>query len=389
MGWLIFEASLDRLWEVKAQFERLEGPDGETSREAAALIRRLANAGRALVWPEFASRLLGAIRAEALVESKRDTEAGYDAAYILHQEARERHSSYEGTLGGRLTLELDEVLMTLALAETGTACRTAERVIGRWDQDFRQEDPGLDEDQSQRWTQRLFKQLVDGIEIGAHAIADGTRIRDTLGLVDEVTETRLTLVTGLRNPTIMTCRAILLAYSMCPEMERLGRVPPAPAETWPDYQRQLLERFDKAFPTLLLPVLKPNGDVWPLNAEHSRALVQLCLHLGLVTPRHPLREPVRVDDELTLTVLDDDAVERMSAWLATEVDGRQRGDGNTIGTASKPDFIRSVEACRQDSGAAARYREWRIRWFELDRYAKDPGRRDRIDEILRGHDDEG
>ncbi|WP_326557483.1 hypothetical protein [Micromonospora sp. NBC_01796] len=387
MGWLIFEVSLDRLWEVKTRFETLRGAEGEASRVAASLIRRLSDAGRALVWPQFAPRLLGAIRAQALVESKRDTEAGYDAAYILHQEARERHRSYDGSLRDgplrdRLALDLDEVLLTLALAETGTACRTAERVIGRWDQDFRAEDPDQDRDESERWTQRMFAQLVEGIEIGTRALADGRRIKATLGLVDGVTETRLTLVTGLRNPAIMTCRAILLAYSMCPQMELLGRIPPAPAETWPEYQRHLLDRFDATFPTLLLPVSKPNGEPWPLSADHSRSLVQLCLHLGLVTPRHPLHDPVRVDDELTLTVLDDDAVERMCAWLATEVDGKQRGDANTIGTASKPDFISSVEACRRDTGAASDYRRWRSRWFELDRYAGEDGRRTRIDEIL-------
>src|ERR1043165_6238190 len=94
MGWLIYEASLDRLWDVDTQFETLAGADGERSRTNAGLIRRLADAARGLVWPQFAPRGLGAVRTQALVESKRDNEAGYDAAYIIHEEARDKYQSF-------------------------------------------------------------------------------------------------------------------------------------------------------------------------------------------------------------------------------------------------------------------------------------------------------
>jgi hypothetical protein len=388
MGWLIYEASLDRLWDVKPKFEDLDDAAGKQSRAAAALIRRLANAARTLVWPEFAPRALGAIRAQALVESKRDNESGYDAAWVLHNEADDKHASFLDTHGsdparGRYVLDLQEVLLQLALAETGTACRTAERVIGRWDEEFRLPDPQRSQREGERWTQRMFKQLTEGIEIGERALATARTIKVNPGFAHRVTEDRLTLVTGLRNPSIMTCRAILLTYSMCPEMHRLNRTPPAPAETWTEYQEGLLGRFDTAFDGLCAAVQKEDKSNWPLNADHRRSLVQLCLHLALVTPRHELPQDVKVDDSLTLRTLDDDAVEEMSAWLATEVNGAQRGDANTIGTASMPDFITSVEACRLDPGAAADYRNWRLRWSELDRYAREPGRAARIAEILR------
>ena len=100
MGWLVFEASLDRFWSSRPSSSGSKAPTarrhgrpppcpapGERRPRAALAGVRLA--------------ALGAIRAEALVESKRDTEDGYDAAYILHQEARGTCKQYQGTLGGR------------------------------------------------------------------------------------------------------------------------------------------------------------------------------------------------------------------------------------------------------------------------------------------------
>jgi len=387
MGWLIYEASLDRLWVVAPAFGTLDGDGGEESRTAIRLIRRLAETARELVWPEFGPRALGAIRALALVESKRDTERGYDLAWQLHREAEERYASYLDSHGNspdrdRYIRDLHEILLQLALAETGTACRTAERVISVWDKQFQEPDPDATTRSSERWTQRMFRELGEGMEIGERALKEATEIKKTHGFVYKVTEERLTLATGLRNPAIMTCRAILLLYSLCPEMERLRPAPPPTFTSWADYQEKLLTRFNNAFASLCDPVQHENGGDWPLNDEHARSRVQLCLHLALITARHSLPEKVVVDDTLTLQVLDDDAVEAMSQWLAVKQNGKQRGDANTIGSATKPDFITSVEACRQDPGAAADYEAWRIRWFELDRYARTPERRASIAKLF-------
>ena len=375
MGWLIYEASLDRLWDVETGFPALPDRYRAESAAAAALIGRLANAARRLVWPEFAGRALGAIRAQALVESKRDTEDGFDNAWILHDEADEKYLSFRDTLGDDpagtpFALVLDEVFLQLALAETGTACRTAERVIGRWAEDFTTGDAEVDRQESEDWTQKLVPRLIEGVETGERALQTAIRIRADPGFVLKVTAERMTLNTALRNPSIMTCRAILLAYSMCPEMDRLRRRPPAGHGTWADFRKNLIERFDAAYLLLIEKVWKADGSPWPLNADHRRSLVQICLHLGLVTPGHRLPENFPVDDDLTLDLLDDAAVEEMSAWLAaTGENGRQRGDANIIGSSSKADFNRSVEACRTDTGAAADYHLWRSRWPQLDRYA--------------------
>jgi hypothetical protein len=73
----------------------------------------------------------------------------------------------------------------------------------------------------------------------------------------------------------------------------------------------------------------------------------------------------------------------MSDWLAGSVDGKQRGDANVIGSATKPGFIRSVETCRAAAGAAADgYVRWRRDWPMLDRYESEPGRAQRVEQAL-------
>lgn len=390
MAWLIYEASLERLWVIPTAFHTLQEPEREKAMRAARLIKRLANAGRALVWPEFGSRALGAIRAQALVESKRDTEVGFDNAWTLHNEADDKYKAFRDTLGSgpnreRFVRDADEVFLQLALAETGTACRTGERVIGRWKEDFSKADPKAEQHESHTWIQKIFLRTVEGIETGERALHIAKEIKRKYDFTYRVSVSALTLATGLRNPSIMTCRAILLAYSVCPAMDTLlGRRPPDGAKTWQDYQKRLLQRFDAAFRPLLAPVEKRDGSPWPLNRDHLRSLVQICLHLGLVTPGHVLPEKVYIPDGPTLHTLDDEAVEALSAWLAAidKTSKKPRGDANIIGSSSMPDFNASVEACRRDQGKAADYAAWRIRWFELDRYAGDSTRRKHIAEIF-------
>ena len=42
----------------------------------------------------------------------------------------------------------------------------------------------------------------------------------------------------------------------------------------------------------------------------------------------------------------------------------------------------AVEECRAESGVPNTYRDWRRRWFQLDRYAAEEGRRERVEEAL-------
>jgi hypothetical protein len=376
MGWLIYETTWYSLRRVQAAFESMDAAAREPSERAYGQIHRLANAARRLVWPEYAPRALGAIRAHALAESKRDTEDGYDDAYIVHQEAADRHRSYRDSHGdsadrGRYLLDLDEVLLQLALGETGTACRTAERVIGRWDRFTDGDNDNLDDER--QWVQRMYRDLSDAVEIGGRALRTAKRIKDTHQLVYKVDQYRLALVTGYRNPGIMTARAALLALSLAPAMEDLRRQPPG-GQTWAQERERLVELFAAAYQELGRPVYDEDGKLVPMVLDHKRALVQLRLHLALLMPGRSLPTEEPFDPCLERDPLDDEAVAQMSGWLAQEPTDGGPNHGSTIGSAILPMFIQSVTALRSLTGDGAGYPAWRIEWFRLGRYSNEPGR---------------
>jgi hypothetical protein len=374
MGWLIYEASLAALWPIRAAFESLDEPLRSESEANYRVIRQLADGARMLPWPEFAPRALGAIRALALAESKRDTEEGYDAAWIAHREAMDRYTSYRSSLAASdpaYRVALDEVFLQLALAETGTACRTAERVIGRWAEGIAEGDWTLQDET--RWTQRLFRQLTEGVDIGEQALATVEQIDKAFGLVDRVDEHRMALPTAYRNPAIMTARAALLQLALSGEMEATSRRPPGNHHSWLDFQHDLLDRFTQAYNAVERPVYS-HGEIMRLRSDHQRAVIQLRLNAALLAPGHSL--PSRLDFApcLAFDPLDERAVEALSDWLA-----EHNSDANVIGTATMPGFIRSVEACRATFGVFDDgYRRWRMEWSRLDRYQSEPGRRERI-----------
>ena len=159
----------------------------------------------------------------ALAESKRDTLLGYDAAWILHEEGRNKYHEYRDTQGTdesreRFVHDLDEVLLQLALAETGTACRVTERVISEWAS-------GDASESEDRWIRRMFRDVSAGVAVGEMAIDTARRIQRERGFVKAVTEKRLALLTALQNPGIMTARAALLQLVLGREMQRLGSGP--------------------------------------------------------------------------------------------------------------------------------------------------------------------
>ncbi|MGW4463870.1 hypothetical protein [Micromonospora sp. NPDC004704] len=383
MGWLVYEASWNAVQQVQAAFEAMDEEEREQSARSYGHIRRLADAARNLVWPEFAPRALGAIRAQALAESKRDTEAGYDAAYIVHQEARARYRSYYDSHLGRAVREdfllaLDEVLLQLALAETGTACRTAERIICLWSEQF----PGADTDSEERWVQRMYRDLSEAVEIGRRALDTARRIKDTHTLVHVVTAKRLALVTGYRNPGIMTARAALLALALSPAMEHLGRTPTGTA-TWKQERALLIEQFTRAYDAIQEPVRNADDEPMPMKHDHKRALVQLRLNLALLVPGHSLPSPDPFDACLKPDPLDDEAVTGLSTWLSTEASGGGPNHGNIIAAATLPLFNRSVVALRSLTGDGPAYYAWRRRWYRLGRYANQGGRQPRVEAALR------
>ncbi|MGH3795611.1 MAG: hypothetical protein ACRDSP_12045 [Pseudonocardiaceae bacterium] len=383
MGWLIYETSWAVVQRVSPEFELLGDEERAGNEADVALIVRLANATRRLPWPQFAPRALGAIRAQALASSKRDTQHGYDDAWVFHEEGRVRYLSYKESLIGAdppYLLELDETLVQLALAETGTACRTAERVISRWPEGIGQDVPAPQDEM--RWIQRMFRELYDGAAGGEEALNLVARIEDDNGLMHEVSEQRLAMVTAYRNPGIMTARALLLLVPMCTEMEILRRRPPGNYDSWEGARGDFIARFERAYQTIEKPVVDAKGDPEPLKTDHSRALVHLRLNLALLAPGRSLPSHLTFDPCLKMELLDNRAVESLSNWLAEPVNGKRRGSGIVIGSATMPSYIRGIEACRADAGVDDGYRQWRSRWFRLDRYFAETGRRDRVEQVL-------
>lgn len=383
MGWLIYETSWALLQRISPAFELLGGEQQEKSEAAIRLIVRLADATRRLPWPELAPRALGAIRAQALASSKRDTERGYDDAWVLHQESRAKYLSYKESLIGadpRYLLALDETLIQLTLAETGTACRTAENVIGRWSEGI---DTQLWKVQDEApWIQRMFRELCDGAAGGEEMLGLVARIERENGLVRKVSADRFALVTAYRNPGIMTARALLLLVPMCTEMETLSRRPPGDNETWDEAREDFLVRFEHAYRAIERSAENAEKKPWPLIPDHKRSVVQLRLNLALLAPGRSLPSQLTFDPCLDMDPLDNRAVESLSRWLAEPVDGKKRGDANVIGSATMPSYLRAVEVCRAKVGAEDGYRQWRSQWFKLDRYSDNHERRAHIEQVL-------
>jgi hypothetical protein len=373
MGWLIYEASWASLKLVQAGFGARQGAAYEKSRLAYDQVIRIANATRQLVWPEFAPRSLGAIRAHALAESKYDTETSYDTAYEVHGEADERHRAYRDTLGrepagASLALQLDEMLVQLAVAETGTACRFPEQGIGRWGQT----NPGGTYRDEQRWVQKMYRNLVRGVDSGMLALATVERINQEHGLVHprEVDEHRIAMVTGFRNPGIMTARAALLMLALGPAVESMGRLP-ARAGTWREEREDLKRTFVRAYTASRQRLTDSDGNEVAIDPEHLRAQHQLRLNMALLVPGFPLPGP-----------LDDAVVEAESAWLEDEENGGGPRNGNVMGSAIMPLFIQSVAALRSLTGDGAGYAAWRRAHPRLGRYAEESGRQTLIEAAM-------
>ncbi|WFF00345.1 hypothetical protein [Micromonospora sp. WMMD964] len=388
IGWMIYEAS----WQI-VRWARRTKAGVEVNQRAAHLIERLAEVARILPWPHFAPRALGAIRADALVASKRDTPQGYNVAFLRHREARERRDHYVESHGRapgreRELLGLEEIFLQLVLAETGTACRTAERFIGRWldelekDQQKRQ----WTADDEEHWVEILYQQLSVGVVIGEQSLDKAAEIERAYGLVKRVGRDRLALRTAFRNPGIMTARAALHLLPLTYEMEELALEPGSDYESWKEMREATIRRFVKAYQAIERPVLDDDDQAVPLIADHRRSVAQLRLNAALVLPGIDLPTSLDFADFLRCDPLDAEAAEEISAWLAEEDSaGKIRGNANAIGSVTMPAFLRGVRASRAERGVSEGYREWRQRWFVLDRYAQEEGRRERVERALRDY----
>jgi hypothetical protein len=387
MGWLIYESSWESVQRIAAGFEHLAEQNERRVASEIELdhVNRLADAMRALPWPEFAPRALGAIRSQALAESKRDTEAGYDAAWLLHKEAKKSYYELRNSHGSdasrqQYVLALDEVLLQLALAETGTACRTAERVVGRWAEEFAcADDAEKSRADEERWVQRMFRQLTDGLEVGELALETADRIEREHGFVDTADESRLALRTARQNPGIMTARAALLLLALWREMHRLGRAPDG-FESWQAWEADLLTRFTAAYRAIEHQGNGKDGKPLAMRLEFQRQFIHVRLDLGLLKPGYSLPSEVGFAPCLARDPLDAAAVRELSQWLADNAAGK--GSWRGFSAATMPAFVRSVVACRSLGPDDQGYQDWRRAWFRYEQYSDEEGRQERVDAAL-------
>lgn len=384
-GWLLYELSWSLTPSVQARYEALDEEAARSSVEATEQIDMLADIARDLPWPEYAPRALGALRSQALARSKRDTEAGFRRAWMFHDEAAELYANYRENHKGNSRYEkaLDETMIQLQLAQAGTSCRTIEQTVGRWSEGVRDEDfMPYDED---RLMQEMFDRLWNGVSFGEKALGMAAEIDAEYGLAHEVTRDNLALVTAFRNPGIMTARAALLLLPLSQAMQSLGRLPPLGYADWQAARRELLQRMRDSYDKIEKSVVDSRGEPVALVLDHQRSVVQLRLNLALVAPNVELDSKLDFAECVTRTRLDDAAVQSLSEWLATPR-GTRRDNANVIGTATMPSYITGVEAMRADYGVPSGYRAWRLKWFELDRYAAEEGRQALVDEALRSTD---
>lgn len=387
MGWLIYEATWSALQQI-TDGRREQNSEVLAQLEAyREMIVRAANAARKMPWPEYAGRALGAFRCQALAESKLDTEDGYDRAQMTHRTARSRYGEFLSYHHARDAQEkdpylraLDEVLVQLALAETGTACRVSERIIGLWAEEF----PSKSQTE---YAQRMFDQLTTGADIGKEALDAADRVKQNHGFVDEVSAEGLALPTSFINPGIMTARALLLMLALSAKMEELGRFPLGEDDTWDQTRGRLRDRFDEAYEYIERPIEDSQGNQREPRSELKLAIVQIRLSAALLIPGHRLPSARTFAPCMAHEVLDEEAVESMCNWLAEPVDDtlggqKQRSVLRGIGSAIMPDLIDSVEACRVAFDGRPGFREWRARWFALDAYAHENGRADRVEKVL-------
>lgn len=378
-AWLMLEVSLKLVQRVKPAWEALptHDPDAKRSAESTALVDRVANSARYLAWRDFCPRALGAIRAQALAASKRDTVAGFRRAWLLHKEADKRFDEYKAAAGvdPELLLHFDETLVMLRLAQTGTACRTAELTINRTV-------AGSSRSTTEKARlNKLFRDLDQGANYGDQTIEAVRGVHRKHGLVTMVDEERFTLDTSYRNPGIMTARAYLLMYPITALLEQQNRGTWKDLPSWKHVRERLIEKFLEAY-----RAIEYQGSQTPLTVDFERSIIQLRLNLAIVNPGFELPSAHTFAPCLKRTVLDEEAIEELSQWLAQlDAKGKRRGDANVIGSATMPSYLTAIHLVRGGTEDAwKQYAEWRHRWFNLDRHVAETTRKDIVTAALAG-----
>ncbi|MFC4071797.1 hypothetical protein [Actinoplanes subglobosus] len=366
LGWVLYEAGMESVANVESSWMTLSPEQRSLSEAAFTHTARLAAAARDLPQRHLAPRALGAIRAAAIAEAKRDTIEGYDAALALIRAVLDDRQDFRELAGS--DVELDEMLVQLSNAHVGTVNRMAERVITRWAEEFA---PAENES---HWLERLHRELREAVKVGENALATAVHIGRQHGFVTMVTEDRLAVVGSPRTPALLTARACLLAAVISD-----GR-PDAEHAAWMRTLADCYQAIDE-------PAAAADGRRPPLLTDMRRGLAQLRLGVALAFPGDSLPTSGLRPQAMGLDPLDDEAAEALSELLADERTS-YRGDAGAVGGATMPAFIRAVEAARSQRSAVTTYRQWRRRWPSLDRYADESGRQDRVEAVLTLIDDD-
>ena len=124
----------------------------------------------------------------------------------------------------------------------------------------------------------------------------------------------------------------------------------------------------------------------PLKVDFQVQIVQVRLNAALLMPGLELPSGHTYAPCLRHSVLDDDAVEAMSGWLAqpTTDDRGSRDRRACIAASAVPPCPARRRRRPMPGGVRGRtgYRDWRARWFVLDSYRMQPGRAERLEALL-------
>ena len=383
-GWALFEAALVAINKVEPAYTYLPEADRDRSLSAVRDIAELADLARAIPWPEFSLRSLGALRSLALAYSKGDSADQYKAAWATHEEVADLLEKRSDEIdSGRfddgphfvdLKRDRDEMWQQHELSQTGTSCREPEHALCRWIE--RVKAGQFREDAQEELIAFLAHRLRGGIRDGLSTIGRGDDIYSNpdYEILSHKDEKHLLGPTSMQNPGIMTARAYLLLIPMCPLMESYEHLP-FEGDDWADYTRQLIDGFVWAYGRIEQPYPGIETEEVPFVKAHLRSLVQHRLFFRIICPTELL--PTRLDEDILGGALDLDDVDDMSHWLSARGD-----DANVISSATMPEYIRGIEAIRAQSGYHDGYRAWRRRWPTLDRFHKEPERAALVAEVL-------
>lgn len=390
LGWVVYELSWAFASRIRAQSDTTE------ERRLGDVVLRLANSVERLERPDRAPRAGGALRAHALVLSKRNTDRGYELADAQHAAADRWIDRIRRTARGdeRLALACDELVVQFETAKAGTACRQVETFLC---------EPGrLKQGASARAVMRATAASARAaICAGILALQAFNRLPPAAGMHRRE---RLLLPQWPRQPANMAGRAHLLIVACLSELDAMNEpwapysselwslhadhfgaelAQPADFETEIGLHRASVAQFIEIAESAVVDAFGASPSIKETDVAET-ARVRLHLHVQFpsisaptVDPRIPYAEAAegRSADGANSFTLDPGSNSRivlgLSSWLR-----KQKQDANVIGSAKHSAWLSGMLKLRTIDAAEAGmavdtdlfdYDEWRQRYPELAR----------------------